>query len=113
MMNLVVPIPNCNWLEFRRIYKCSAYEADATKSRNSAGAPLDLLRKQSTWRHVMILHWWLIPVVCLVAFVVAVLYLAVSRSGGFKGKTGGRTVVDKPDDDSHAHSKEVGWNYYH
>lgn len=58
----------------------------------------------------MILHWWLIPVICSVAFVVGVLYIAVSRSGGFGQKTGGRTVVDKPEDLTHA--KHVGWNYY-
>lgn len=61
----------------------------------------------------MILHWWLIPLILLVAAVVAALYVAVRKSGGFGEKTGGRTVVDKPADDAQAHTKDVGWNYYH
>jgi hypothetical protein len=61
----------------------------------------------------MILHWWVVPVVVVLVGGVGALYLAVVRTGGMGDRTGGRTLVDKPDIEPNPHPKTVAWNYYH
>jgi hypothetical protein len=46
------------------------------------------------------LHVWLIPAVIVLAVVVCAFYLAVKSRGGTGVRTDGRTVLDKPGDES-------------
>ena len=47
----------------------------------------------------MVLHFWLIPALAILAAGIAVFYLAVRLTGGTGVRTDGRTVVDKPVED--------------
>ena len=47
----------------------------------------------------MVLHFWLIPVLILLAVVLTAFYLIVKFFGGTGVRTEGRTLVDKPDED--------------
>jgi hypothetical protein len=46
------------------------------------------------------LHWWLIPLLVVLALVLWGFYGAVKNQGGPGIRTEGRTLVDKPDDDA-------------
>lgn len=46
------------------------------------------------------LHWWLIPLLVLLAVVLCSFYAVLKRQGGAGVRTEGRTLVDKPDDES-------------
>jgi hypothetical protein len=48
------------------------------------------------------LHWWLVPLLALLAVVLWSFYIVVKNQGGPGVRTEGRTVVDKPDDDAPA-----------
>ncbi len=45
------------------------------------------------------LHVWLIPLIAVVAVILAGFYLVVLLRGGTGVRTEGRTLVDKPDDE--------------
>jgi len=45
------------------------------------------------------LHWWLIPLLVLLAVVLWAFYSVVKHKGGPGVRTEGRTLVDKPDED--------------
>lgn len=55
------------------------------------------------------LHFWVIPVMGIVAVGSVLLYLLISRSGGSGVREEGRTLVDKPVDEK---TPKAGWNYY-
>jgi len=55
------------------------------------------------------LHFWLIPVVAILAAGVAALYLAIRRSGGSGDRTEGRTLFDEP---VKKEEPKAGWNFY-
>lgn len=46
------------------------------------------------------LHWWLIPLLLALVVVLWVFYGVIKRQGGSGLRTDGRTLVDKPDEDS-------------
>jgi hypothetical protein len=47
----------------------------------------------------IMLHFWLIPVLAILVFIVALLYLAVRAKGGDGVRRDGRIVHDKPTED--------------
>ena len=47
----------------------------------------------------MVLHWWLLPVLALLAAGIIAFYISVRVTGGSGVRTEGRTLVDKPDDE--------------
>ena len=47
----------------------------------------------------MVLHWWLIPVLALLAAGVIAFYISVRLTGGTGTRTDGQTLVDKPEDE--------------
>ena len=57
----------------------------------------------------MELHFWLIPIMAMLAVGVVVFYLVVSRSGGSGVRTEGRTLVDKPVEKVETKAE---WNFY-
>lgn len=46
------------------------------------------------------LHWWLIPLLVLLALALWSFYGVIKHQGGSGVRTEGRTLVDKPDDES-------------
>lgn len=46
------------------------------------------------------LHWWLIPLLVVLGLVLWSFYSVVKHQGGPGIRTEGRTLLDKPDDDS-------------
>ena len=48
----------------------------------------------------MVLHFWLIPVLALLAAGIVGFYIALKFTGGSGVRTEGRTLVDKPDDEN-------------
>ncbi len=47
----------------------------------------------------MVLHFWLIPALIVLALVLTAFYLIVKFFGGTGVRTEGRTLVHKPDED--------------
>ena len=46
------------------------------------------------------LHWWLIPLMALASLVLWSFYFFIKNQGGTGVRTEGRTLVDKPDDET-------------
>jgi hypothetical protein len=46
------------------------------------------------------LHWWLIPLLVALVVVLWSFYTLIKNQGGGGVRTEGRTLVDKPDDES-------------
>jgi hypothetical protein len=46
------------------------------------------------------LHVWLIPAALILVCVLVIFYLVIKNQGGTGARTEGRTVLDKPDEES-------------
>ncbi len=46
------------------------------------------------------LHWWLIPVLVFIGLILWGFYLVVRTKGGPGIRTDGRTLVDRPEDET-------------
>jgi hypothetical protein len=46
------------------------------------------------------LHWWLMPLLLALGVVLWAFYLLMKQQGGTGVRTEGRTLVDKPDDET-------------
>jgi len=55
------------------------------------------------------LHFWLIPLVAILAVAVVIFYFIIKRTGGPGVRGTGRTMVDKPEEEP---KSNAGWNYY-
>jgi quinol-cytochrome oxidoreductase complex cytochrome b subunit len=56
------------------------------------------------------LHFWLIPVVAILAVLIGILFLVIHRAGGSGIRSEGRTLRDEPDEKKEEPKAE--WNYY-
>jgi hypothetical protein len=45
------------------------------------------------------LHWWLLPLLAVIALALVIFYVVVRFTGGSGVRSDGRTLVDKPSDD--------------
>ena len=55
------------------------------------------------------LHFWLIPIVAILAASIVTFYLVIRRSGGSGVRNEGRTLLDKPVEKEES---KAGWNFY-
>ena len=56
----------------------------------------------------MVLHFWLIPVLALLAAGIVGFYFTLKFTGGSGVRTEGRTLVHKPDDEDETPSRDGG-----
>jgi hypothetical protein len=45
------------------------------------------------------LHWWLVPILVILAIALGVFYLVLKGHGGTGVRTEGRTLLDKPEEE--------------
>jgi hypothetical protein len=64
---------------------------------SASGQPARIDRKREV---CAMLHWWLIPLLLALVVVLLAFYGVIKRQGGSGTRTDGRTLVDKPDEDS-------------
>ena len=55
------------------------------------------------------LHFWLIPILAILAVSIVTFYLVIRRSGGSGVRNEGRTLLDKP---LEKEETKAGWNFY-
>ncbi len=55
------------------------------------------------------LHFWLIPVIAILAAGIGVFYLVIRRDSGSGTRNEGRTLMDKPVEKEES---KAGWNFY-